>query len=216
MRRQTQVLLAVLFLLSFLLYGIWPRDGNKLSSPFKIEAQETVSPQMMPANTPHIIPMEEYIHPTVGISEDDKETKEPVPTGTIEPEATTITAEERELLLKLTYCEANIESIECQMAVIQVVLNRVGSSGFPNSITEVIYDKGQFSPVGFGIIHKAEYNETNEEALDRVLSGEKIIGDDILFFWAESVDVSTPGTWFYKMHNNNFYIQIDHTRFYYG
>lgn len=71
------------------------------------------------------------------------------------PEETTVTKEpaynyteaELNLLAKLIYYEAGGECYEGQVAVGAVVLNRARTSGFPNTIYDVIYAKGQFSPV---------------------------------------------------------------------
>lgn len=54
------------------------------------------------------------------------------------------------LLAALIECEAGGESYEGKLAVGSVVMNRVRSSRFPNSVVEVIYQKGQFSPVASG------------------------------------------------------------------
>lgn len=127
-----------------------------------------------------------------------------------------ITETERELLLKLIYCEANTESIECQMAVALVVLNRTEFKGFPNTIKEVIYDKGQFTPIYDGSFNRATPTKQNEKALANVLQGKYTIPSDITFFWTTDVDVNTPGTWYNKMHRNNLYKQLDNTYFYSG
>ena len=55
-----------------------------------------------------------------------------------------------ELLSTIIYCEAGNQSYEGQLAVGSVILNRVESSSFPNSISGVIYQSGQFSPVASG------------------------------------------------------------------
>ena len=55
-----------------------------------------------------------------------------------------------ELLATIIYCEAGNQPYEGQLAVGSVVLNRVASSSFPNSISGVIYQSGQFSPVASG------------------------------------------------------------------
>lgn len=55
-----------------------------------------------------------------------------------------------ELLSTIIYCEAGNQSYEGQLAVGSVILNRVASSSFPNSISGVIYQSGQFSPVASG------------------------------------------------------------------
>lgn len=54
------------------------------------------------------------------------------------------------LLAALIYCEAGGESYEGQLAVGSVVINRVRSAYYPNSISGVIYQNGQFSPVASG------------------------------------------------------------------
>lgn len=54
------------------------------------------------------------------------------------------------LLAALIECEAGGESYEGKLAVGSVVMNRVRSASFPNSVVEVIYQKGQFSPVASG------------------------------------------------------------------
>ncbi len=65
------------------------------------------------------------------------------------------------LLAKLVYGESRGEPYTGQVAVAAVVLNRVRSSQFPNSISGVIYQKGAFSVVDDGQINLAP----NESAL---------------------------------------------------
>lgn len=55
-----------------------------------------------------------------------------------------------ELLAALIQCESEGEPYEGKLAVGSVVLNRVASSYFPNSVVGVIYQSGQFSPVASG------------------------------------------------------------------
>lgn len=54
------------------------------------------------------------------------------------------------MLAALIECEAGGESYEGKLAVGSVVINRVRSSYFPNTLVEVIYQSGQFSPVASG------------------------------------------------------------------
>ncbi len=58
-----------------------------------------------------------------------------------------ISAEELKLLANIIYCEAGSESYVGKVAVGNVIMNRVKSASQPNTITEVVYAKGQFSPV---------------------------------------------------------------------
>lgn len=54
---------------------------------------------------------------------------------------------DRKLLANLIYCEARGESYEGQVAVGAVVINRVLSERFPNTVVGVIYAPRQFAPV---------------------------------------------------------------------
>ena len=63
-----------------------------------------------------------------------------------------ISADHR-LLSKLVYAEARGETYKGQVAVAAVVLNRVASASFPNTISGVIYQSGAFSCVSNGSIN---------------------------------------------------------------
>ena len=61
-------------------------------------------------------------------------------------EAVLASASELNNLAALVQCEAGGESYEGQLAVASVVMNRVRSAAYPNTITDVIYASGQFTP----------------------------------------------------------------------
>jgi hypothetical protein len=63
-----------------------------------------------------------------------------------------VSASDLDILAAIIECEAGGESYEGKVAVGAVVLNRVASSAFPNSIAEVVYQSGQFTPVSSGIM----------------------------------------------------------------
>jgi N-acetylmuramoyl-L-alanine amidase len=90
------------------------------------------------------------------------------PGQTLEIPENEVTAEDRELLAKLVHAEAKGEPYAGKVAVATVVLNRVDSTEFPNSIKEVIYQVANghyaFSPVQNGEINQAP----SEEARDAV------------------------------------------------
>jgi spore germination cell wall hydrolase CwlJ-like protein len=58
-------------------------------------------------------------------------------------------------MTSIIYCEARGESYAGKKAVGIVVMNRVRSKEFPNNVKDVIYQKGQFSPVRNGSLNKA-------------------------------------------------------------
>lgn len=95
---------------------------------------------------------------------------------------------ERGLLERLVECEAGAESMTGKIAVANVVLNRIKSDKFPNSISKVIYEKNQFEPVVTGVIDRKTPSTESKEAVKRALLGERVIGSDILNFWASWLD----------------------------
>ena len=76
----------------------------------------------------------------------------------------TLYSHEKLLLARLVHAEAKGESYKGKVAVATVILNRVDSSKFPDTVKEVIYAKGQFTPVSNGSINKP----ASEEALKSV------------------------------------------------
>ena len=74
------------------------------------------------------------------------------------------------LLARLVYGEARGEPYTGQVAVAAVVLNRVKSSSFPNSIAGVIYQSGAFSVVNDGQINLTP-NETARKAAQDAING---------------------------------------------
>ena len=74
------------------------------------------------------------------------------------------------LLSRVVYGEARGESYIGQVAVAAVVLNRVKSSSFPNTISGVVYQSGAFDCVSDGQINLAP-NETAKKAAQDALNG---------------------------------------------
>lgn len=94
-----------------------------------------------------------------------------------------VTPAEREMLARLVYREVNVESIDCQRAVVSVVLNRLENGRWGNSIKDVIYAEGQFSPAY--LISSTTPNNTNYEAVDYVLRNGSTLPAYVLYFRAD-------------------------------
>ncbi len=94
--------------------------------------------------------------------------------------ATIVSADHR-LLAKLVYGEARGESYKGQVAVAAVVLNRVASSEFPNTISGVIYQKNAFSCVDNGSINNTPDSSCIKAALD-ALNGWDPTGGCLYFY----------------------------------
>ena len=92
---------------------------------------------------------------------------------------------DRKLLANIIYCEAGNEPYEGMVAVGAVVMNRVMSSVFPNTIVGVIYQKRQFTPASSGRLAMALAKDSASEecyrAADAALAGVNNIGDCLYF-----------------------------------
>lgn len=91
---------------------------------------------------------------------------------------------EKELLACLVWAEARGEDQMGKQLVVDVVLNRVDSPSFPSTITDVIYQRNQFSPVLDGSLQKA-FTEVTPECYEAVAAElEQRTDSEILYFTA--------------------------------
>ena len=94
-----------------------------------------------------------------------------------------LTDEDMDELASLIWLEARGEPEAGQQAVAEVVLNRVLSADFPDSVHEVIYQDDQFEPAPY--MDTAEPTETQYEAIRKAMTGKNIIPDDVVYFATE-------------------------------
>ena len=92
---------------------------------------------------------------------------------------------DRYLLAYLIYCEAGGEPYAGQLAVGAVVINRVLSSVYPDTMTGVIYQKYQFSPVGSGrlaiALSQNKATASCYKAADEAMTGQTNVGNCVYF-----------------------------------
>lgn len=97
----------------------------------------------------------------------------------------TFSEEDRYLLANLIYCEAGNQPYAGQLAVGAVVINRVLSSVYPNTVSGVIYQHKQFAPVldGHLALALAENRATAAcyKAADEAMSGATNVGNCVYF-----------------------------------
>ncbi len=89
-------------------------------------------------------------------------------------------ADEVRLLGALIYCEAGNQPYEGMLAVGAVVMNRVKSGAYPNTIHSVIYASGQFTPAMTGKVAKAYEGNVPDlclQAAQAAINGETTVGD---------------------------------------
>ena len=131
-----------------------------------------------------------------------KRLQEALANGTIKPEDSGIvygelnlTQAEMDMLTAMIYCESRGESYEGQLAVGYVIMNRVRSTKFPNSLEAVLRQSKQFEPAGSGrfdivltaywekipgIIGKSEWESCQKAAIVCVNSDSNV-GESLFF-----------------------------------
>ena len=91
---------------------------------------------------------------------------------------------DRELLACLIFCEAGNQPYIGQVAVGSVVINRMRSAAFPNTMVGVIYQKKQFSPVASGRLAtrlSLGATESCYRAADEAMAGVQPVGNCLFF-----------------------------------
>ena len=113
-----------------------------------------------------------------------------------------ITSAEREMLARLVYREANTESLECQMAIVSVVVNRWQDGRWGDTLKDVIYSPYQFTPAN--LLYKTTPTELNYTAVDLVLKNGCTLSPYVMYFRTD-----------YHFDWNRYkpYTQIDYTCF---
>ena len=110
-----------------------------------------------------------------------------------------ITEEDKEVLLRIVEAEATCEDIKGRMLVANVILNRVVSKKFPNSIAEVVFQNNgvtyQFAPIKDGRYWTVEVSDETREAVERVLAGEDY-SQGAMYFAARRLANKQAMSWF--------------------
>ena len=98
------------------------------------------------------------------------------------------------VLLKIVEAEAGSEDLAGKMLVANVVLNRVNSPSFPDSVTDVVYQthkgRAQFSPTENGTIDTVTVSQETIYAVHRVMNGDDNSMGALYFR-----SVHSSGTW---------------------
>ena len=115
-------------------------------------------------------------------------------------------SEDAYLLAKIAMAEAEGEDVEGKALVILVVLNRVWSDRFPDSIPEVIFQERQFSPVDNGRFDGVEPNRECYEALELIQLNKWDESQGALYFESEG-----ESSW----HRDNLHFLFQHGNHYF-
>lgn len=91
-----------------------------------------------------------------------------------------LTDQEKQLLAKVVWVEARGESKKGQQAVAEVILNRLASDRFPDTLQGVIHAENQFKSAKH--LDKAKPYQLQYEAVENALYGPYILADDVYYF----------------------------------
>lgn len=104
-----------------------------------------------------------------------------------------------EVLLRIVEAEAGCEDEDGKLLVANVILNRLDSDHFPDSITEIVFQRengvSQFSPTADGSYNKVQISEETVNAVGRALAGEDI-SQGALYFAARKYADRESMRWF--------------------
>ena len=106
-----------------------------------------------------------------------------------------LNASDYECLLRIVESEAGICDKKGKVLIANVILNRMESSYFPDTVEEVVYQKNQFSPVENGSIDRVTVTEETKEAVSMALSGTDY-SEGALFFAARDLADQKNMDWF--------------------
>ncbi len=145
----------------------------------------------------------EYLKQFTDILEDPEEPTAPQEPDGITGNIVTLTTEEKRMLAALVTLEVGTESYECQKAIASLVINRMLTSG--TTLTEVIYEKNQFSVAGK--VASKTPSESCVKAVDEVLTTGTTLPIYVTFF---------RSSYYHSWGDQVPYCVMDHTYFSYS
>ncbi len=117
----------------------------------------------------------------------------------VNEDAISLQEEDYEILCRIVEAEAGNEDETGRMLVAGVIMNRVESSRFPDSVKGVVFQKSggicQFSPIANGSYYRVSVSEKTREAVKKVLEGENN-SQGALFFVNRSAAKPEYMNWF--------------------
>lgn len=99
------------------------------------------------------------------------------------------------VLTRIVQAEAGICDEEGKILVANVIINRVKDDDFPDNITDVVYEKSQFSPVADGSIKTCRVTQQTIDCVNRALAGEDY-SQGALYFMNRGGSDSSNVRWF--------------------
>ncbi len=102
---------------------------------------------------------------------------------------------ERNILERIVEAEAGDQDIKGRILVANVIMNRVKSKKFPNSVKSVVFAHRQFSPVTNGRYYSVRVSKKTKTAVKKAMNG-KDYSKGALYFMCRSASSASNVSWF--------------------
>ena len=167
-----------------LLTGVTPTGSCGIGTLTVYAAEDTFSGELVEAIQNEVV-TEDNVETEIPTEETVEQVVVEVAPEALTGNSFSLEDQEYQVLLKIVEAEAGCEDTEGRMLVANVVMNRVRNGYFPNTVTEVVYQRqdgtAQFSPVSDGRIDTVNVSQGTIDAVARVMNGEDI-SQGALFF----------------------------------
>lgn len=160
---------------------------NSCSMNTVYAAEDTLTEEMKTAFQEEVQTGEENVETETQETEvEEQSTQEVVATPTlVAGNSFSLAEQEYQVLLRIVEAEAGGEDSTGKLLVANVIMNRVRSNSFPNSVTEVVYQRhngtAQFSPIDDGRFHTVTVSQETIEAVGRAMNGEDASAGALFF-----------------------------------
>lgn len=105
------------------------------------------------------------------------------------------TRDSRKILWRIVEAEAGDQNVRGRRLVANVILNRVKSKEFPNTVKKVVFAPRQFSPVRNGSYYRVRVSKKTKRAVDQALKGIDDSQGALYFMWRAGADKGNA-SWF--------------------
>ena len=167
-----------------LLTGVTPTGSCGIGTLTVYAAEDTFSGELVEAIQNEVV-TEDNVETEIPTEETVEQVVVEVTPEALTGNSFSLEDQEYQVLLKIVEAEAGCEDTEGRMLVANVVMNRVRNGYFPNTVTEVVYQRqdgtAQFSPVSDGRIDTVNVSQGTIDAVARVMNGEDV-SQGALFF----------------------------------
>lgn len=107
--------------------------------------------------------------------------------------------DEIEVLHRIVEAECTNQDIDCKMNVANVIINRVESDSFPDTIKDVVFQKRQFSPISDGRYWEVEISKDTIKACEDIFMEKDTVEGAVFFCNPRDVKNNSTQSWFKKL-----------------